>query len=155
MENKGLDITNVSPTRILELEKLAKKLVKEVRKKARLPKDSLKRIVEIMEFVEGIEKLSNKNKENTKFLLVAKKQILEKRFGEEGFYLFRKYCLSNKFENDYAYERDGAFYLTQLGMRKLHELRGTLAQEKRDVIIKWTTIAIATTAIVQIIRLFI
>lgn len=91
--------------------------------KNNLPKDSLARIVNIMEYIEV----------NHGYVTI--KDIKDK-FEEIGWNLFKRYCLEINQEL-YATSHSGIgeesiYVLTPLGVRKLHELRGVLAQEERD-----------------------
>ncbi len=101
-----------------------------------VPKDSLKRLVEIMTFVEELSE-------------GVTKEDIEKKFGKDGFLLFQRYCLGGK--DPYATEQpeEHTFQILQPGIRKLYELRGILASEKREDHVKWIQIILVTFIIVQ------
>jgi DNA polymerase III sliding clamp (beta) subunit (PCNA family) len=102
-----------------------------------LPKDSLNRIVKIMEYVEEYgEQLSEDNLKTT--------------FGDIGYNLFSRYCLGGN--KPYAQSHSGKLKLTQLGVRRLHELRKILAEERRAEWVKWATIIIAIFTVLQFLR---
>lgn len=103
-----------------------------------LPEDSLKKIVKIMEYIEIYH--AQKTEDDIK-----------RQFGEEGMFIFSRYCLGGDSNRAYADTEIGTidgkkvsvYRLTQTGVRKLHELRGILAQEKRDKLIADTNRAVA------------
>lgn len=105
-----------------------------MKEKIPLPKDSMKRIINMMEYVEEHrERLDEKD--------------MKEKFDNNNFNLFSRYCLG---EEEYAaLVGTGKYRLTQIGVRRLYELRRLQADEDR---IKWTiraTIAIATFTGVQ------
>jgi len=109
----------------------------------KLSKDSLKRIVKIMRYVE-------ENRQQIAEAEQLTESTIEKEFGEDGFHMFSRYCLGGK--EEYAIESQDPIkkiFLSQKGVRKLYELRGILAEEKRAEWIKWATIilAISTTSL--------
>lgn len=104
-----------------------------------LPKDSLKKIVKIMEHVEEHdEQLTERD--------------IETKFGDDNYHMFSRYCLGGN--EAYAHDPSGKFKLTQIGVRRLHELRKVLAEERRAEWIKWATIIITIFAGLQILLFF-
>ena len=102
-----------------------------------LPKNSLNRIVEIMEYVEERnEQLTEDNLKNI--------------FGDKYYNLFSRYCLGG---DEYAKKHDEKFGLTQVGVRKLHDLRKILIEERRSEWIKWATIVMAIFTVLQFLHL--
>ena len=85
-----------------------------------MPKDHdnvLNRLVDIMTFVEEHDE-------------TATAEEIKKRYdGEHGFILFSRYCLGDK--EAYAQHYGPGYKLTQLGIRKLVELRGIQATQSR------------------------
>ena len=101
-----------------------------------LPKDSLARIVKIMEYIEENYEKINVND-------------IKNKFGENGWHLFSRYCIGTK--EDYATSvsnKNGTaiYNLTGVGIRRLHELRKILSEEKRLKLQINTNIIIAITA---------
>jgi len=100
---------------------------------------SLKRVVQIMEYVEG------RNKEKHE-------EAIKSKFGED-YRLFSRYCLGNR--EPYA-EFTGTgrqtCHLNQRGVRRLHELQGIIAEEKRATWMKWAAVSIAVFAGIEVLR---
>jgi hypothetical protein len=103
-----------------------------------LPKDSLKRIVKIMEYVEEHSEQLNE-------------QDLINEFGANGNWLFKEYCRGGN--EPYVNDPGGRFQLTQIGIRKLHDLRRILAEERSAMAMKWATIVMATFIGLQFLKM--
>ena len=107
-------------------------------------KDPLKKVLEIMEYLEV-------NREK------VKESELVKRFGRDCFDLFSRYCIGHSpaFARQLGgVDPDQLTVLTPEGIRKMYELRSTLAEERRANWIKWATIVMAISAVVQLFKLF-
>jgi len=102
--------------------------------------NSVQAIVEIMEYVW----LHDEEKSE---------EELKKKFGEKKYDIFHKYCIGGQEPYAQIYDNRTA-KLSQKGIRKLPELRATLVKEKMDKLMVWATIAIASSAIIQVIYLF-
>jgi len=98
-------------------------------------KDSLKRIVKIMDYIEDDPEW-------------VKDSEIIKKFGKDGHRLFSRYCLGNP--DAYANQSFEKVNLTQEGVRRLHELRGILLAERRALLMTAATTAIAVVAILQV-----
>ncbi|MBW2976002.1 hypothetical protein KY347_00995 [Candidatus Woesearchaeota archaeon] len=107
-----------------------------MKKKILLEKDSLSKIVKIMEYIEEYHGQINVND-------------IKGEFGENGWYLFSRYCIGTKEDYVTSVGNKGGtpiYTLTGVGIRKLHELRKLLLEEKRLGLQINTNIIIAITA---------
>jgi len=86
-------------------------------------KNSLDRIVDIMDYIEEHDEQR------------SQKQI-EQEFDKATFRLFSRYCLGDRAPYAEANRVESrnvkVFKLNQTGVRRLHELRGIVAEEKRE-----------------------
>ncbi|MFH1972383.1 MAG: hypothetical protein ABIJ18_02790 [archaeon] len=107
-----------------------------------MPKDNLKTILKIMEFIQ--------------YKRHCQEYEVINKFSTEDWKLFSKYALnSDSSTKDEAYARiNPNIELTQLGSRKVFELRRILAEEKRANWIKWATITLAVFAVLGFIKGF-
>jgi len=101
---------------------------------------SLNKIIEIMDFVENYDEQKSEND-------------LIDEFGRKDFRLFSRYCLGG--HEPYAIDNQSKFKLTQIGVRRLHELKKIQEEEKRNNYVVAATIVIAIFTVVQVIGLFI
>ena len=101
--------------------------------------DSLQTAIEIMTYLQD-------NYESVK-----EQQVIDK-FGKKNWHMFSQWGMNSDASTKgeaYAVERVGTINLTQLGARKLYELRGIIADEKRAEWIKWATIILAIFAVTE------